>query len=203
MGIIDKLMYKKINDKELVAIIDYKTGNPEISLNNVIYGLDMQLPIYLYLAKNSNDFNNPIIVGFYLQRLLNTSILKDYKNNYLDLKKDKLKLNGYSIDNQDLLEEFDNSFNKSKVIKSMSTTSSGQFSHFAKVISRDNINRLVEIVEDNIKKAACDIRDAKFDINPKVIGNENKACKYCMFYDICYVSAKDYVKLEEKNSFID
>ena len=49
-GIIDKLMYKKINDQTLISIIDYKTGNPNLNLNNIIYGIDMQLCIYAYLS---------------------------------------------------------------------------------------------------------------------------------------------------------
>ena len=69
MGIIDKLMYKEIEDKTYVAIIDYKTGNPNLNLNNIIYGLDMQLPIYLYLITHTNKLKNVKIVGFYLQKI--------------------------------------------------------------------------------------------------------------------------------------
>ena len=35
-GIIDKIMYKKNNDSTLISIIDYKTGNPNLNLNNII-----------------------------------------------------------------------------------------------------------------------------------------------------------------------
>ena len=51
-GIIDKVMYKICDDKTLISIIDYKTGNPNLNLNNVIYGIDMQLCIYAYLNLN-------------------------------------------------------------------------------------------------------------------------------------------------------
>ena len=46
-GVIDKIMYND-DDKPKVAVIDYKTGRTEIKLNNVIHGLNMQLPIYLF-----------------------------------------------------------------------------------------------------------------------------------------------------------
>ena len=52
-GTIDLLCYRPTD----FVILDYKTGNPEINLNNVIYGLDMQLPVYLYLANNSKKLN--------------------------------------------------------------------------------------------------------------------------------------------------
>ena len=53
MGIIDKLVYTKVDDEYLAAIIDYKTGNPNLNLNYLPYGLDMQLPVYLYLVNKS------------------------------------------------------------------------------------------------------------------------------------------------------
>ena len=45
-------MYKEKNGENLVSIIDYKTGDVDIKINNLIFGLSMQLPIYLYLVKN-------------------------------------------------------------------------------------------------------------------------------------------------------
>ena len=46
MGIVDKIMYKNISGEDLISIIDYKTGNPNTNLFNVIYGIDMKLPVY-------------------------------------------------------------------------------------------------------------------------------------------------------------
>ena len=36
-------MYKKYDDKTLVSIIDYKTGNTDIDIYNSVYGIGMQL----------------------------------------------------------------------------------------------------------------------------------------------------------------
>ena len=58
-GTIDKLLYKEDGDKAYIVIIDYKTGNPDINLTNTVYGLDMQLPVYLYLASNMKDIKKP------------------------------------------------------------------------------------------------------------------------------------------------
>ena len=69
-GNIDKVMYETIKDKEVLAVVDYKTGNPTITLNNLDYGLNIQLPIYLYLLKRSDRFKNSLIAGFYIQKIL-------------------------------------------------------------------------------------------------------------------------------------
>ena len=62
VGVIDKILYYVDNDKTYICLVDYKTGNDIISLNNLKYGLDMQLPIYLYLSTKMN-FKNPVYVG--------------------------------------------------------------------------------------------------------------------------------------------
>lgn len=199
MGVIDKLMYKEQNNEKMLSIIDYKTGNTDIKLNNIIYGLDMQLPIYLYLAKNIDEFKDSQIIGFYLQKLLNSEVNKDYNKTYETLKRDKLKLNGYSIADANLLEEFDDSYNKSEVIKSMSTTNDGKFGHYAKILEENSIKKLEEIVEEKIENAIDNIKNANFSINPKIINKDNVSCKFCMFYDVCYVENKDKITLVEKN----
>ena len=67
----------KKNNQELVAVVDYKTGNPSLDLTKVPHGLGMQLPIYLYLINNMNP--DAIIVGFYLQKILPTVINRNNK----------------------------------------------------------------------------------------------------------------------------
>ena len=52
-GQIDRVdIFKDADGNEFVRVIDYKTGNPNLNIKNVEYGLDMQLPVYIYLLKN-------------------------------------------------------------------------------------------------------------------------------------------------------
>lgn len=194
MGFIDKLMYKEDKDNTYLVIIDYKTGNPDINLNNSIYGLDMQLPVYLYLAKNT--IKNAKVLGIYLQRILNNEIDKKSGKTYESLKKENLKLVGYSTSNESELSLFDKDYSDSKVIKSMNTTSKG-FGPYAKVLDDSMMEKLEEVVEDKIDKAFTGILDADFKINPKVIGGENHSCKYCKYKDVCYKKNEDLIYLDK------
>ena len=196
MGIVDKIMYKTINDKTVVSIVDYKTGNPMISLDNVTYGIGMQLPIYLYLVSKSNKFKNVIIGGFYLQKVLNTVVNKDNSSSYETLKKNNLKLQGYSTNNEEVLDLVDKSYNDSLVIKGLRTSSKGFYS-YSKVINESEINKLVSEVDDRIEDAFNGVSEGKFDINPKRIGKINKGCEFCKYYDICYRKENDIVNLKE------
>ena len=197
MGIIDKLKYKELDDgRHVVAIIDYKTGNPNLNLNNVIYGIEMQLPIYCYLAKHYEEFDNIEIAGFYLQKILNNEIIAKEKCTYDDLKRKNLLLQGYSNSNEKILSMFDDDYNDSTVIKSMRTSSKG-FYAYSKVLDSSTIDKLVNLTEEKIKEASENILKAKFDINPKRIGVNNIGCEYCKFNDICYHSEGDMVNLKE------
>ena len=196
MGIIDKLKYKEVDGEYIVAIIDYKTGNPNLNLNNVIYGIEMQLPVYIYLTRNHPKFNNIKVAGFYLQKILNNEIKADGKNKYEDLKKKNLLLQGYSNENIGILDYFDDSYADSVVVKSLKQTSKG-FSSYSKVLDTKTINELTDLAESKIKESTKDILDGKFDINPKRIGINNLGCEFCQFKDICFKTEKDIVNLEE------
>jgi ATP-dependent helicase/DNAse subunit B len=187
MGIIDKLMYKEEENQTILAVVDYKTGNTSIDLNKTIYGLSMQLPIYLYLAKNSG-LKNVKIAGFYLQNIINK---ENDENN--------LKLNGYSTSKKDILKQFDSSYENSNVIKSMRTKSDGEFYSYAKTLNEIEINNLINLVDKKIEEASNNILDANFKINPKKINGINIGCEFCKFKDICFKKEKDMVNLKEQD----
>ena len=190
-GFVDKMLVS--SDKKFISIIDYKTGNPNLNLNDTIYGLDLQLPIYLFLAKNK--FSEARIIGFYLQKILNNEIKRDNQHSYLELKKENLKLQGYSNSDTAILSLFDNGYFDSKVIKGMKMTSKGIGTK--KVLDDFQMENLSALAEVKIKEAIQGIIDANFSINPKRIGNDNVGCKYCLYRDICFMSEKDIVDLEE------
>jgi len=190
MGIIDRIMYKEDSDKTYVAIIDYKTGNPSVSLDNVIYGIDSQLPIYLFLAKNSK-LKNIEIIGFYLNKIIhnnskyNEDILKEYK------------LDGYTIDDVNLISVFDKTYMDSKMIKSLKTTKDG-FYAYSKIISEEKINELIEIVDKKIEESRDNILNCNFNINPKKIGDKLVGCEFCKYKDLCFMKEEDIIELEKK-----
>lgn len=191
-GFVDKILYNEFNGKTVVAIIDYKTGNPNLNINNTIYGLEMQLPVYIYLIKN--EIKDVKIGGFYLQKILNNTTDKEKRL-------DSLKLQGYTNSDLDYIDKVDSSFNDSKVIKSLRTSSKG-FYYYSKMINDEEIDTLYNVVDSKIKDASKDILDSKFDINPKEMNNENIGCSFCKYKDICFMKPKDTIKLKEvKNIF--
>lgn len=196
-GIIDKIKYKKDDNKTIVAIIDYKTGNPNLDLSTIKYGIGMQLPVYLYLAKNSNKLTNVKVAGFYLQKVLNNEMSVDKTHSYEQQKKKNLLLQGYSNEDINILSEFDKSYMDSNIIKSMKVKNDNSFYSYSKVLSNKSMEIIENIAEEKIKEGADLITKANFDIAPKKIGKLNYGCNLCKFKDICYHTEDDVVELEE------
>ena len=202
-GTIDKIMYYKKVEDTYFTIIDYKSGTVDTRLEKLKYGLSMQLPVYLFLINNSKVFDNPIFTGIYYQNILFNYPSFD-KKPIEDIKKERIKLQGYSTDDLSILSRFDPTYENSEVIKSMKYTDKG-FSRFSKVLSDSDVYHIITYTKKEIIKDMNDILQGDFKINPKIYDGKDISCEYCNFKDICYKSQKDVVYLDKVTdlSFLD
>ena len=194
-GAIDRLMYEVLEDEVNVAIIDFKTSEYDtICLDNIEDGFNLQLPMYVYLLQEYEEFKNKKIniIGIYLQQIL-TKKQKSYEEFIASF-----RLQGYTILNTNLITKLDPYYTKSTYIKSMSITSKGDFNRYAKLITEDELNKFIPLIEDRINIVCQGIKNAKFDIKPKRIDKKNSTniCSFCTYKDICYVKEEDYIDIK-------
>ncbi|MGM9972031.1 MAG: PD-(D/E)XK nuclease family protein [Anaeroplasmataceae bacterium] len=179
-GKIDKLMTD--DNKSFVAVVDYKTGNDVLGFKNIKAGQNLQLPIYLYILKNSNDYKSSIPVGFYLQRI------KMNNDNYM--------LEGYTNSDIKIMSKIDPNYENSEYIKNLKISKNGEFYKYAKLLNDSDIDNAVKETHEAILKAYDDIKIGNYVINPK--RNEKGkelSCGYCEFKGICYKKNRDYQTL--------
>ncbi len=201
-GFIDRILYKEDSSFNY-AIMDYKSGTIDTDISPMKYGLHLQLPSYLYLIEKSNEITNPKFTGIYYQNILfdrPTWSLKD--NDYQKYIKDNTKLVGYSTDDLERLSSFDQTYEKSELIKSMSYTD--KFSSNTKLLSDEEVDKMTEYTEKTISDSIDKIIDRDFSINPKVYKKNDISCKYCNFKDICFKTNDDieYLDTVEDLSFL-
>jgi len=187
IGVVDKI--SKLDDK--VIITDYKTGSANATLENIDDGLNLQLPTYIYLIKNGLD-KDVQIVGFYLQKLIHSKKLDEEENTT-----DNLKLNGYTIDDENIIEKIDPNYESSNIIKGMKKSSKG-FYKYTKLISKKEIEKVSKITEDNIDKVIKALEASNFEIRPKRLKEEIISCKFCAHKEVCYRKEEDIKNLKIK-----
>ena len=196
-GIIDKIY---LSD-ETISLIDYKTGKANVDLSYLSCGLNLQLPIYLLLIKNS-QFHDWHIAGFYLQKFLRSLVSCDFKHDKDYLEKQALKLQGYSNDNESVIKNFDTSYKDSKVVHGLKVSSKG-FYAYSKVLSDEQIEDLITYTKGLVEKTIKEIAQGNFQISPKRIDGELKSCEYCPYQNICYRKEEDILNLKkEELSFL-
>ena len=198
-GYVDKLLYQIIDNEVYAVIIDYKTGKDIISLDNVVDGFNLQLPIYMLLLSEYEKFKglNINILGIYLQKV-NMIALKNGKKSIEEQINKSFMLQGYTLDEYELIPMIDDCYNNSDYIQGMKTGKDGLFYKYTKVMSKEDEVNLINLVKNLIETAAENIKDAKFDINPKEIDGKNQSCMFCKYNDICFKTYNDVIKLEKK-----
>ena len=93
-GFIDKMMTYDDCGITLVALIDYKTYDVDLKMDLIEYGLNLQLPIYLYLA--NNNLKSVSFAGFYIQKVLPSEKKYNKDKTLEEQYSENMKLTGYS-----------------------------------------------------------------------------------------------------------
>lgn len=199
-GKVDKIMYDEVSNS--LIVIDYKTGNFSFDKRKTRFGLDMQLPIYVYLL--ADKYPSYKTSGIYIENILLDN--EDLKNNY------PYRFDGLTVNNKNVIKLIDPTFgtltddNGNEIIESIYLTGiklkkDGSLYKSKHLIEEDEFDELIETARNEISKTIKDIRNAKFDISPYMIkdGNSN-ACTYCKYKDICGVTFEDYRIIDLKES---
>ena len=202
-GMIDKVMYTEAFSKEVLAVVDYKTGNTNITLQDLDYGLHLQLPIYLYLLKKSDRFGNALIAGFYIQKVLPKKENIQLKKSAHELLKEKLALQGFTNSDEALMEMIDDDYQNSSIIKNLQFKKNGEISSKSKVINSEDMDLVIDKIDQIIDQVIEQILDGQFLINPKVVHQKNIACTYCKFKDLCFMKKQDEVTLGGDDGEVD
>ena len=202
-GRIDKIKYQKTSDFTVVCLIDYKTGSTKILKELIPLGFSLQLPLYLYLIKHTEQFKDAHIGGIYFQNILPNRINRSDKKTYEMQKKDALKLQGYSNRDQKILQYVDKNYNDSKIINGLKTKSDGEFREYAKVLDEKDMDTLTSVAKEFIEKDTLEIQNGEFPMTAKIIDNKtNISCEYCKLKDICYHTNKQNVYLTSDKNFL-
>lgn len=202
-GKIDKIKYINENENTIIMVTDYKTGNSSFKQEYFPLGLNLQLPIYLYLIKESKIFKNPIIGGFYLQSISLNRLKNEENKSYELLKRNRLKLHGFSTDNEEILKLIDDTYANSENIAGLKMKNDKTFYQYSKVLNSNMEKEIYDLVDKIIKETVKNIKEGNFQIQAKIIDNEeNVSCKYCPYECICNHEAKDNIYLNSDKKFL-
>ncbi|MCR4717564.1 MAG: exodeoxyribonuclease V subunit gamma [Lachnospiraceae bacterium] len=205
-GVIDRVDRFKEDDKNYLRVIDYKTGNMKFDLIKLYHGLQLQLMTYLNVLDAKNDGEVKAAYYYHIfkpvvdlngKEEINLDVLlsrRDYYKKYTN----EFKLKGFCDSNSDVINAIENKesgyFDTVSIMKKMDGTASSNSS----VYSLETIRCLMNYCDDKIKEIAKNMLEGDIKISPYKYGQES-SCKYCVYKDICQITANSncYRKLNK------
>lgn len=208
-GIIDRVdIFRSDDGKVYIRVVDYKTGTKKFSLEDIEYGLNIQMLLYLFtLINNQNPKFKEALGGdtvpagvVYLSSNIPTINLGNFDPDSEIIKKAQKELdrNGILLDDE-------------KILTAMNDELSPEFINGIKKRKKDGVltgNALVSLemfkelqgkIDSIITEIASEMRSGSAKIEP-LVHKKNDPCTYCNMKPICrYTKRKETEEGDEDN----
>ncbi len=174
------------NGNRYVRVIDYKSGNKKFSLSDIVYGLNLQMFVYLFTLCNDKSSEFSGIPAGVLYMHAARSVLSTERN----IEKDKLvneenkefKMKGLVLydESHDILSSMEKEL-KGKYIP-VKATKNGLSGCFA---SLEELGRIGKKVENLIAQMGNNLQSGNIEQNPIQGKNHDKTCEFCDYASVC------------------
>lgn len=185
-GKIDRADTAKIEDKQYVRIIDYKSSVKDLDMNQVLFGLQIQLITYLDALCDQTDFDPSGV----LYMSLIDNVVKNAKNLTDEEIENKIrnnfKMKGLILADISIIRTMDKKLQTgASDIIPVYISKDGEISEKkSSVISKKDFNELQIKVKEIIKEISHEILKGKIDIKPYNY-KKKTGCDYCKYKTIC------------------
>ena len=186
---------------EFHRIIDYKTGKIDAGLDDVYYGVKIQLPVYLSALRK--ETTKPAGVLYFPIR------------NEFAKGKDKAgelyKMKGFILNNPEAILKMDKTYSydspksdfispELKTAKALKNSGVFEFSGRDNLVSEAEIESLASYVRAVSKQATKEILEGFIMPSPFAKSKTNKPCDYCEYRNVCGIISNDYSSLREPSA---
>ncbi|MDD6795651.1 MAG: helicase-exonuclease AddAB subunit AddB [Clostridiaceae bacterium] len=189
-GRIDRIDTLDLQGNTYVRVIDYKSGAKKFDLNELYYGIQMQLLVYLdaILRNSKYILEKQTMPGAILYFKIDDPIIKSKTElEEEEIKKQvlqKLKMNGLLLKDAELVRAMDNDMETYSLIIPATFKKDGDFSSTSSVITEEQFDLLREYVNNKMIELCEDMLSGDIRIEP--CKHQNTAyCEYCDYSSIC------------------
>ncbi len=193
-GKIDRVDVYEQQGKKYIRIIDYKTGSKSFSLSKVLFGLDLQMLLYLSILCNGKN-------SWYKQGAFPAGVLyspatvptvktesKDREKILSEIYKG-LKLDGLVLSDPDVLSAMEEKLEGIFIPVSLKN---GVLNGKNSLATLEEFGKLFEKVDGLIGEMARELKSGEIEAVP-VKGSED-GCKFCPYHSICRHAEDDPTK---------
>ncbi len=184
-GSVDRVDVMEFNGEKYLRIVDYKTGPKKFKLSDILYGLNLQMLIYLYsIQLNGRQRYGDILPAgiLYMPSAVRIKLAKTQNDRIKAPSKveDELKMNGLLLDNIEVIKGMDKTKDGKFIpVKIINDELQSKDSH----ISLEQFGKIFKKLELTVRQMGEELYKGKIDALP--VKGEYDACEYCPYSAVC------------------
>ncbi len=189
-GKVDRVDGWLHDGKLYLRVVDYKTGKKSFDLNDVRYGLGIQMLLYLFTLEREGQsyFGYPVVpCGVLYQPVRDVILRKDRDITDQELEaalRGELRRTGLVLSDPQVLQAMEHSALEKPCYLPVAVKRDGSLS--GDLASAAQLGHLGRYVDRLLHQIAGEIAQGNIDTDPYVRGSQVSACSYCAFASACY-----------------
>ena len=189
-GIVDRVDICMDQDRILLRVIDYKSGENKLDLDNLYHGLSLQLALYMNAAREiyEKDREESVIpAGLFYYHMQDPLVEADYMNDEKYLK--EFQMQGYANADPEIIRKMEDPPNPCFTMP-VTITKKGIPDKRSAVLTTEDFRDIREYVQKLI--AGIGRRIFSGDVSPvPYVKGDRSACRYCPAWDICGLDPRE------------
>lgn len=218
-GVIDRIDTYAKNGRLYLKVVDYKSGKKSFNLSDVLYGINVQMFLYLLMLKECGEdtFKNlndgqardlQIAAALYVPI---SSNFEDTKNGAFDDSDDgqKVRRIGYILEDLDMANALEHTDSGKFEYLPISIKKDETFSATSSVMNAEQFGKVFKKIKKNLMDIADAVMGGDIDTTPYRTGLDWSFCDWCDFHMACafdesmkYDNMKTLKKLKKDEVFL-
>ena len=197
IGKIDRVDVMERDSERYVRVVDYKTGKKEFRLSDVLYGLNLQMLIYLAALVESGGVQ-PAGVLYMPSIRPRVSADRETPPDALAQAVDKeLRMNGVVLGEEAVIRGMEQDAAGKYIPVSVKN---GKLSGAESMLSREEFDCVIGAIREKIAGMAQTLLDG--EISPEPLMQDHRGCDYCPYFAVCgrEYSSEDVLKEKWKRT---
>ena len=196
-GRIDRVDQWNDGQHRYLRVIDYKSGNNQIDLVKLYWGLQLQLIVYLAAALRQSDATAAGVFYFHVQ---DPTLRTDEREQAVveRLREDKLRLTGLFLNDPEVLKAMAPDFERSIAL---ATNKDGSVRKSDSALEEGDFSALVDYSLRVATELTEQILAGRTDVAPARIASSFDACRYCEYLSACQMDERVSPVARRRESF--
>jgi len=184
-GVIDRVDKANVGGREILRIVDYKTGGRDFDFAGVLQGLTLQLPLYLLAAAERAETR----AGLYYMPI-SQPVVSDAEEDIEGAVAEAFRLKGLTLSDAAVIRASDNALagGKSAVLYKVEQTGEEEFS--GSVCSKDQMESLLALAKKKSEQTLDRMLKGELAASPAARKKRQEACIYCDYKSVCRFDPK-------------